>query len=49
MTVNVQRKGEEGYDGDDHECVFVAGGWEDVNVKLELKWKYIMHKETLLR
>ena len=48
MTVNVQRKGEEGYDdGDDHDCVFVAG-WEDVNVKLELKWKYIMHKETLL-
>ena len=35
-------------DGDDHGCFFVGGG-EDVNVKLELKWKYIMHKETLLR
>jgi hypothetical protein len=33
---------------DDHGCFFVVGG-EDVNVKLELKWKYIMHKETLLR
>ena len=34
--------------GDDHGCFFVWGR-EDVNVKLKLKWKYIMHKETLLR